>query len=446
MTDDLAQQLTDLLPETEGLIPWESCDRWLKNKVEAAIAPTNPSIITSPPLYWVAPPDANTLSKVLQIANSQRQSILPLGNGSKLPWGSLVHSPQLIVTTQKLNRFVDHALGDLTVTVEAGMNLQTLQSELARHNQYLPLNPAYASNATLGATMGGIVATADAGSWRQRYGGVRDLVLGISFVRADGAIAKAGGRVVKNVAGYDLMKLFAGSYGTLGILTEITFRLYPLPETTQTIVITGYDDNLAYFAQIFRKTGLSPTAAEFMTAVLTQFLELGKQCSILIRFENLTATVTAQIAQTQALARSLNLTSQVLCAEDEVNLWQRWQNRITDSPTAGEILAKIGVRPQQIPNYLEQLTILSAQTGIASFNLGSGVGKLRVAEELGILTKLRSQAQLAQGYLTLLEASPAAKQAIEPWGYQGNALELMQKIKQKFDPNHILSPGRFFSD
>jgi glycolate oxidase FAD binding subunit len=442
MTDDLAKQLADLLPETEDLIPWDNCDRWLKNKVEAAISPTNPSIITNPPLYWVAPPDANTLSKVLQIANSQRQAILPLGNGSKLHWGSLVHSPQLIVTTQKLNRWVDHALGDLTATVEAGMTLQTLQSDLARHNQYLPLNPAYASNATLG----GIVATADAGSWRQRYGGVRDLVLGISFVRADGAIAKAGGRVVKNVAGYDLMKLFTGSYGTLGILTEITFRLYPLPETAQTIVIAGNEDNLAHFTQDFRKTGLSPTAAEFMAPALTQILALGKQSSILIRFENLTATVTAQIAQTQALARSLNLTSQVLYAEDEANLWQRWQNRITDSPTAGEILAKIGVRPQQIPDYLQQLALLCPQTGIASFNLGSGVGKLRVAEELGILTKLRSQAQLADGYLTLLEASPAAKQAIEPWGYQGNALELMQKIKQKFDPNHILSPGRFCRD
>lgn len=439
MTDDFADRLTGLLPEPGALIPWQECDRSLRTSLEAAITPV---AATHSPRYWVAPPDAMTLGKILQVANEKRLGILPLGSGSKLTWGAAVQAPQLVVTTQKLNRLVDHAIGDLTVTVEAGMTLQALQRVLAQYNQFLPLNPAYSTKATLG----GIVATADAGTWRQRYGGVRDLVLGIAFARADGAIAKAGGRVVKNVAGYDLMKLFTGSYGTLGILTEITFRLYPLPEATQTLVITGDNQAIAAFAQSFRKTGLSPTAAEVISPGLSQFLNLGEQTSILIRFQNLAATVTAQIAQTQALARSHQLPSQILTQTDEHYLWQQWQDRITDIPTKGEILAKIGIMPQQIFDYLEQLTLLSDRSGIASINLGAGIGKLRVVEALGIITKLRSQAENAGGYLTLLEASLETKQAIEPWGYSGNGLDIMQKIKQKFDPLQILSPGRLFSD
>lgn len=439
MTDDLAERLADLLPEPGGVIPWEQWDLNQREKIATAIAPGGESMAHSP-RYWVAPSDAVTLGQVLQGAKEFKQSVLPLGSGSKLSWGASVHRPQLIVTTQRLNQIVDHARGDLTVTAQAGLTLQALQAELAQYNQFLPLDPAYGATATLG----GIVATADAGSWRQRYGGVRDLVLGLSFVRADGAIAKAGGRVVKNVAGYDLMKLFAGSYGTLGILTEITFRLYPLPEAAQTLVVTGEHQEMADFAQAFRKTGLSPTAAEVISPALTKFLNLGKQTSLLIRFQNLAATVTAQIAQTQTLARSLNLSSQVLAQTDERNLWQRWQDRITDQPTPGEILAKIGVMPQQIPDYLQQLALLSDQLGIASINLGTGVGKLRVVEDRGTLAKLRSQAEATGGYLTLLEASSQTKQAIEPWGFPGHGLDLMQKIKQKFDPDQILSPGRFF--
>ena len=180
-------------------------------------------------ILLVTPNNITALAEVVKTAIANKWQLIPSGNGSKLDWGELTTNVDLIVSTQKCDRIIAHAVDDLTVTVEAGITLAQLQAKLKEHNQFLPIDPAFPQEATIG----GILATADTGSWRQRYGGIRDLVLGISFVRGDGAIAKAGGKVVKNVAGYDLMKLLIGSYGTLGIITEATFRTYPIPENSQ---------------------------------------------------------------------------------------------------------------------------------------------------------------------------------------------------------------------
>ena len=197
------------------------------------------------PLPILMPSSAIELAELVAIANLERSPLVVAGNSSKLDWGGTVKEAKSIVTTQKLDRLIAHAVGDLTVTVEAGMKFAALQEILATAGQFLPLDPAYPNISTIG----GIIATADTGSLRHRYGGVRDLLLGISFVRADGKIAKAGGRVVKNVAGYDMMKLFTGSYGTLGILTEVTLRVYPLPANSGTVILTGAVEGLSKAAK-----------------------------------------------------------------------------------------------------------------------------------------------------------------------------------------------------
>ena len=165
------------------------------------------------------PQTATELAELVAKANADRAPIVVAGNRTKLEWGGIVTGAKSIVTTQKLDRLIAHAVGDLTVTVEAGMQFARVQEVLAAAGQFLPLDPVYPDRATIG----GIIATANTGSLRHRYGGVRDLLLGISFVRADGKIAKAGGRVVKNVAGYDMMKLFTGSYGTSGNFDRSNF-------------------------------------------------------------------------------------------------------------------------------------------------------------------------------------------------------------------------------
>ena len=178
-------------------------------QVKKAISPGNlPNCI-------VYPQTQSQLAEVIAEAYRNKWRVLPCGNGSKLKWGGLAENIDIVVSTKSLNKVINHAVGDLTLTVEAGVKFTDIQATLAKHNQILALNPTEPHLATIG----GIIATGDTGSLRQRYGSVRDQLLGVTFVRADGQIARAGGRVVKNVAGYDLMKLFTGSYGTLSIIT-----------------------------------------------------------------------------------------------------------------------------------------------------------------------------------------------------------------------------------
>ena len=200
----IAPQLESIV-RPDGVCDWENIDATQQKQILEAIAPG------PPPSCIVYPHTPAELAEVIACAHRNKWRVLPYGNGSKISWGGLVSGVELVVSTKRLNSIIQHAVGDLTVTLEAGTKFTDLQATLASSGQFLALDPDNPES----ATVGGIVATAAAGSLRQRYGGVRDHLLGITFVRADGQIAKAGGRVVKNVAGYDLMKLFTGSYGTL---------------------------------------------------------------------------------------------------------------------------------------------------------------------------------------------------------------------------------------
>lgn len=421
-------QLSSLLDTNAEIIPWEKVDpSWIETIEQATLSDT-------PPSYLIYPQTQDALAQVVEYANRLQWPILPCGNGSKLNWGGLVKNPQLVISTQRLNRIIDHAVGDLTVTVEAGVTLQQLQTILQPHSQFLPLDPAYPETATLG----GIMATADAGSWRQRYGGVKDMVLGLSFVRFDGKIAKGGGRVVKNVAGYDMMRLFTGSYGTLGIISQMTFRLYPLPEASQTLLVMGKSESIATLAKNLRQSGLTPTAAEILSPSLVQYLEYGEGMGLMLRFQSIPESITEQITQVTQLAHSLNCQSKIYSDLDEVNLWEQLQKSITVPTSEAKITCKIGLTPSAAVDFLTQLD----RYGLGMVNLSSGLGKLILKKKA--IQKMRSLCQTHQGFLSVLEAPKLIKQTIDPWGYNGNALDMMQKIKQKFDPNHLFSPNRFF--
>jgi glycolate oxidase FAD binding subunit len=434
MTYEIAPKLETLVNSNSDLIAWENIEKAWKEKIKGAIA------TQTPPSYFISPKTPESLSEIVKYAYENRLSIIPCGSGSKLSWGGLVNNAQLVVSTQHLNRIIDHAIGDLTVTVEAGVNLSNLQAILNQSNQFLPLDPAYRDTATIG----GIVATADSGSWRQRYGGVRDMVLGLSFVRSDGQIAKAGGRVVKNVAGYDLMKLFAGSYGTLGIISQVTFRLYPLPEASGTIVLTGETNAIATATQSILMSSLTPTAADVLSAALVNRLEIGKERGLMVRFQSIPESVQEQLTQVEAIAQQLELKTSLYRDRDETNLWQRLQKSMRIPSSESAITCKIGVMPNTATATLEQLDRLTANQGLGTINLGSGLGRLHFHEvEISQIQKMRSLCQKNQGFLTILEAPIFVKQQLEPWGYMGNALEIMRRVKQKFDPNNILNTGRF---
>jgi glycolate oxidase FAD binding subunit len=376
----------------------------------------------------LTPQTLEELSAILSAAHRDRQPLIPSGNGSKLHWGGLATAQ--IVSTAKLNQLIDHAVGDLTVTAEAGMTLAALQAELAKARQFLPIDPSYADRATLG----GIVATADTGAWRQRYGGVRDLLIGLTFVRSDGAIAKAGGRVVKNVAGYDLMKLFTGSYGTLGVITQVTFRIYPIPAAARTVMLTGDAHNLAQAMQALMASALTPTAIALMSPNT-----LDEGIALLARFQNIEISVETQAAQLLKVGEALGLNGKAI--DEDADLWQQLQQQIERATPTMPIACKIGVLPA---GAIAALTQMSAITPITGCIYGGGLGMVRMGDlSAATLAQLRQICQNHGGFLTVLEAPIALKSQVDIWGYSGNALDLMKRIKHEFDPANILSPNRF---
>lgn len=431
MTTAIASQLRSLIDTDTELVELKNADAYWRTKIDLAVYKTDV------PVYLVFPPTTDTIAEIVKLASRERWRILICGNGSKLGWGRLAKNIQLIVSTQKCDRLIEHAVGDLTVTVEAGMKLKELQEVLRSHDQFLPIDPAYDN-----ATLGGIVATADTGSWRQRYGGVRDLLLGLSFVRADGEIAKAGGRVVKNVAGYDLMKLFTGAYGTLGIITQLTFRTYPLIASSQTLILTGEADSIALATQTIRNSGLTPTAMDLLSVALVKNLNLGTGVGLIIRWQTIPESIAQQIEQVKAIAQQLNLNTKT--EEESIgDLWQKCAiaTAIPNSDTAA--ICKVGVPPSAIVNFL-QLKQIRERDLVVRFHASSGIGQLQITNaDNSVVEELRSYCQQNYGFLTVLDAPKALKQQLDIWGYSGNAIKTMQAIKYQFDPQNIFNPDRF---
>lgn len=423
MTTAIATQLQSIT-NTE-LIELKAQPDWQQIKQE---------IDTQQPVCLLLPQTEVALAEIVRQAAKQQWRILICGNATKITWGKIAKDIQLVVSTQKCDRILEHAVGDLTVTVEAGMKLKNLQSVLRSHNQFLPINCNHAD-----ATLGGIVATADTGSWRQRYGGVRDLLLGLSFVRADGEIAKAGGRVVKNVAGYDLMKLFTGSYGTLGIMTQLTFRTYPLISTSQSLLLTGQAKAIAQATQTIRNSGLTPTALDLLSAKLVRQLDLGSNLGLVMRWQTIPESIEQQRLQVEAIAEQLDLSTSTYQDEAEKKLWQDCTSAINTPQSNDSVICKFGIAPASAINFLE----LFKENITARVHASSGIGQLQTDADYKLIEKMRPHCRQYRGYLTVLSAPQTLKRQVDAWGYSGNALKTMQALKNQFDPRNILNPGRF---
>jgi glycolate oxidase FAD binding subunit len=429
-----------------GVYAWESLEPEQQIQISAALIPgTQIGCV-------VYPATLAELADVITCASQNHWRVLPCGSGSKLHWGGLAEGVQVAVSTARLNRLIDHAVGDLTVTAEAGMRFAELQVTLAKVGQFLAIAPTYPNRATLG----GIVATADTGAWRQRYGGIRDMLIGLSFVRSDGQVAKAGGRVVKNVAGYDLMKLFTGSYGTLGIIDQVTFRVYPLATASQTVILTGTAEAIAQATKTLLTSALTPTAIELLSNSTVTQLQLGQGMGLVSRFQGIAVSVEQQASKLLEVGQALDLESKELIAEDESNLWHRLSERFEVTAAEPAITCKIGVLPANAVATLAKVSEMAESEmaesemteAIATIHAGSGLGKLKLSGDITpqMLLKIRQLCESQGGFLTVLAAPVSFKQQFDVWGYSGNALEWMQKLKHQFDPQNLLSPHRFISN
>ncbi|MFN6537034.1 MAG: FAD-binding oxidoreductase [Nostoc sp. EkiNYC01] len=420
-----ASELTSIVGEENAVCLWENVELNQQKRIQRAIASGNlPSCI-------VYPRTQEQLAAVLATAHKNNWRVLPCGSGSKLSWGGLAKGIDVVVSTERINQLIEHAVGDLTVTVEAGMKFSHLQALLANSRQFLALDPTAADSATIG----GIVATGDTGSLRQRYGSVRDQLLGITFVRADGEIAKAGGRVVKNVAGYDLMKLFTGSYGTLGVISQVTFRLYPLQEASATVVLTGKADAVSQAADTLRGSALTPIQADLLSTKLVSSLGLGKGLGLIARFQSISESVKEQSNRVVEVGEKLGLDGAIYVDGHETSLWERLQKLIRSPVQESVITCKIGVLPTAAVEILSQVEL-------GLIHISSGLGLLELEDKNQVLI-MRDRTQANSGFLTILDAPVGVKEQVDVWGYTGNGLGLMRGIKEQFDSKNILSPGRF---
>ncbi|MEB3224203.1 MAG: FAD-binding oxidoreductase [Synechococcus sp.] len=390
-------------------------------------------ISRQPPEAILIPRSREALQEIFHTAQREKATVIPCGNGSKLAWGGLTSKVDWLISTQNLNHIVDHAVDDLTITVEAGLTFAALQAHLKPYQQYLPLDPAFPDQATLG----GIVATADTGSLRQRYGGVRDLLLGITILRADGTFAKAGGKVVKNVAGYDLMKLLTGSYGSLATIVELTFRLYPIQKQGITLRFTGERHQIRQLQQRIHHSVLTPMVLDIFSPSLLEKLNLGTGYSLLVRFEGIQESIIAQRERLTQMGAALNL--QAIAFDGDPT--EKVQETLHRCP----VVCKVGILPSRGLDLLARVAELTENQAIARIHSKSGLGLIAFphGKFLRQFRELRQFCQENHGFLTVLQGPYALKQQFEPWGYPGDALPLMRKLKNQFDPHNILSPQRF---
>src|SRR5246127_1136056 len=270
------------------------------------------------PQFVVEPASEQELAAVLSCANGAEIAVIPRGGGTKLDWGNAPKRAELILSTARLNRILEHAGADLTVTVEAGCTLQALQEKLAKHGQRLALDGLWPEHATIG----GALSTNDSGALRLRFGPLRDLIIGVTIALPDGTLASSGGKVVKNVAGYDLPKLVTGAFGTLGVITRAVFRLHPLPHHTRTLTVRSSNlDGAQRLILAVQDSQLAHTSLQIRGATNEPPL-------LDIRFEGTQEGIASHEAQLRHLAGSTRV------AEASEAIWKTLQDLWDASDTA----------------------------------------------------------------------------------------------------------------
>ena len=375
-------------------------------------------------------------AELLRSAAGDGRAVRFRGGGTKLGWGRAVPEPDLEVCTQGLGRVLEHNAGDFTAVLQAGVPLAVAQDRLAEAGQMLALDPPLspwggagddaAIEATdTGATIGGIVATNDSGPLRHRYGGVRDLVVGVTVVLSDGTIARAGGKVIKNVAGYDIGKLFAGAFGTLGLIAEITVRLHPRPARTATVLARSDD-----------ATELGAGAAALAHAPLeADCLDLWWDASssagaVLARFGS--ADPGPRVEEAASLLRKIGGLA-VEIDDDDESCWEA-QRRAQ----RGDAVVKVSALPSALP---EAMAATQDFGGTLVARAGLGLAWIQLDPTVAAIEELRRR--LAPAPCVVLDAPADVRAALDPWGNETGSIDLMGKVKARFDPAGTCAPGLF---
>ena len=361
----------------------------------------------------------------MRAAGSGQHSLRILGGGTKLSWGGPAEPPDIELSTERLDQIVEHNEGDLTAVVQAGTPLARVQEALAEADQMVALDPPLGE--AEGATIGGVVATADSGPFRHRYGAARDLILGITVVLSDGTIARAGGKVIKNVAGYDLAKLFTGSFGTLGLIVEVVMRLNPRPRETVTAV--GACDRPPALGDAASAVAHSPFGPECLDVCWA-----GGQGEVLARFGG--AAPEAAAKEVATLMERAGLETRLVADDD--GLWER--QRAGQRSLDGTVVRVSGLAAE-LPRVVRSAeeaggsVVGRAGLGISWITVAGGDGG-----EVATIEELRRR--LHPFPCVVLDAPQPVREKVDVWG-EAQAVALMRRVKERFDPDGVCNPGSF---
>jgi glycolate dehydrogenase FAD-binding subunit len=413
------------------------------------------------PVLSVRPGSQEEVGAIVAACAEAGAAIIPWGGGTAMGLGNPPTRADVAVVLERLNRIVDHDVANQNVSVEGGVRLADLQAALALQRQYLPLDPPAEGKATIG----GLVATNGSGPTRLLYGTARDWVLGMRVVLPNGERIRCGGKVIKNVSGYDMNKLFIGSLGTLGIISEVTFKLLPMPGVRASVI--GLFPELAQAAKVVAKvldSVLLPEAIEFLNSealtllVPTLGLEGPAGYGLAVALAGTSETVERQVRDFVAIFKEgQSGRTTTLQGDQTVPAWRAIRDvfELLPGPPTERVICKIAAPISRTADFLaaaEELgrrnNLRAAVTGYA----GSGVvtacyllpKETPLVEALvDGLEGLRRGAEAAGGSLVLQTAPPAVKKSLDAWGKPGEAFDVMRRLKADFDPRGLCNPGRF---
>ena len=392
----------------------------------------------------IEPETAEELAAALRRASDARQSIVIRGAGTKLDWGRPPQRVDTFIGTRRLDRVLAHQHGDLTATIEAGAALAEVNAALARHGQWLPLDPPSADRATIG----GILATNDSGPLRHRFGTPRDLVIGVQLATTDGVLAKAGGQVVKNVAGYDLSKLICGSFGSLAAIVSATFKLAPRAAASKTLIVDVPDvDTLSRIVRDVMSSQLEPIAFEVLASSSDRSAKAERR--VMLLFASLAAVVDAQIDQALAMAALKGCATRVVGGDDESRVWDEHSRRLWDAPGAIVRASWLPADIAAVVAHLKSEVTSEAKSEVKSEvelvgRAAVGSGLIRIGgdahAQAAVVEALRKSATFRN--VVIVRGSDELKSLVDVWGPQGDREKLFASLKHALDPNGTLNAGR----